>query len=221
MFFVFSFPMEQAPESENKIACRVCGQVHDFESPRPGWFATCQRCGATLAKRTTESLDFTAAFSLAALLLYAPANIFPILRMNLYGASQDNTVWQGCVRLYQDGDWIIAVVVFLASIFVPFLKILGLFFLAISTRFHFSKMKRVRTRIFVLVELLGRWAMLDVFVLAILVSLVKLSRLATIIAGSGAIAFSGVVVFTLLASACFDPQLIWNPTENYEPETHL
>jgi paraquat-inducible protein A len=205
-----TLPVKAKNDSKNLLACRVCGQAHLSAPITPGWEAKCRRCGSILEKRNSSSLHFTTAFVLAALLLYGPANIFPILRMNLYGATSENTVWDGCVRLYQDGDLSIAVIVFLASILVPFLKLLGLLFLIISVRFKPSKWKSARTRIYKVIDVIGRWAMLDVFVLAVMVSLVKLNRLATIVPGTGAAAFAGVVVFTLLASASFDPQLIWN-----------
>lgn len=200
-------------ETAAMIACKTCGQVHELEPLSRGAVAKCARCGATLDKRTAGSLHLTAAFSLAALLLYIPANIFPILRIDMYGATQTNTIWQGCVRLYQDRDYVIAVIVFLASMFIPLLKLLGLFYLCISIKLHFPRWKRQRTWVYWFIDTIGRWAMLDVFVLAILVSLVKLQRLATVIPGKGALAFAMVVVFTLLASASFDPQLIWEPEE--------
>ncbi len=130
--------------------------------------------------------------------------------MNLYGSVSENTVWEGCVRLYQDGDYPIALVVFLASILLPFLKLSGLFFLSASVRLRSKRWVNFRTSIYKLTEVLGRWAMLDVFVIAVLVGLVKLGKLATVVAGSGLLAFAGVVIFTLLASASFDPEQIWN-----------
>jgi paraquat-inducible protein A len=195
------------------IACKTCGQVHVNEPLRPGMAAECRRCGSRIAKRTSGSLHITAALSLAALILYIPANIFPILRLNMYGASSENTVWDGCVKLFQDGDFVIAIIVFLASMLIPFLKLLGLFFLVASTKLHMSRWKLPRTRIYRIIEVIGRWAMLDVFVMAVLVSLVKLQRLATIVPGKGLIAFTAVVVLTIFASASFDPQLIWEPEE--------
>jgi paraquat-inducible protein A len=159
------------------------------------------------------SLHVTAAFALAALILYVPANVFPILHVEMYGATSENTVWDGCQRLYKDGDVIVAVVVFLASICIPVLKLLGLFFIVITTRLRVSRWKMLRTWLFKIIEGVGRWAMLDVFVLAVLVSAVKLQRLATIIPGKGLLAFAGVVVLTLFASASFDPQLIWEQDE--------
>ena len=107
----------------------------------------------------------------------------------------------------RNGDYAIAAIVFLASIFIPLLKLLGLFFLVATTRLRWAGGKMLRTRIYRVIESIGRWAMLDVFVLAILVSLVKLRSLATIIPGKGALAFAMVVVCTLLASASFDSQL--------------
>jgi paraquat-inducible protein A len=195
------------------IACKVCGQVHLTEPLPAGMLARCARCGSMIEKRTRASLHLTAAFSLAALILYAPANIFPILRMEMYGAVSENTVWEGCVRLYQSGDYTVAVIVFLASIVIPFLKVLGLVFLVISTKLGMARKKLGRTRIYQFIDAIGRWSMLDVFVLAILVSLVKLQRLATIVPGRGLLAFTSVAVLTILASASFDPQMIWEDEE--------
>jgi paraquat-inducible protein A len=166
-----------------------------------------------MARRTRGSLHLTAALSLAALILYVPANYFPILRLEMYGAVSQNTVWQGCRALFEDGQWGIAVIVFLASIFIPLVKLMGLFYLVIAARLGTPRGKMTRTWVFKIIEGAGRWAMLDVFVMAILVSLVKLQRLATILPGAGLVAFCAVVVLTLLASASFDPQLIWEEEE--------
>jgi paraquat-inducible protein A len=195
------------------IACKVCGQVHALEPLEPGMKGMCVRCGSEIVKRTSYSLHWTAALSLAAMILYVPANVFPILRLEMYGASSENTVWSGCERLFRDGDWIIAVIVFLASILIPFLKLLSLFVLVVMTKLRSSRWKLGRTWIYRTVDVVGRWAMLDVFVVAILVSLVKLQKLATIMPGAGLFAFTGVVVLTLLASLSFDPQLIWEREE--------
>jgi paraquat-inducible protein A len=159
-------------------------------------------------------LHLTAALSLAALILYVPANIFPILRLNMYGATSENTVWDGCVRLFTDGDYVVAVIVFLASMLIPLLKLMGLFFLVTTTKLGITRWKMLRTWIYRIIDSIGRWAMLDVFVMAVLVSLVKLERLATIIPGKGLLAFALVVVFTIFASASFDPQLIWEREES-------
>ena len=127
----------------------------------------------------------------------------------MYGATTENTVWEGCVRLYQLGEYAVALIVFLASIVIPLLKILGLIFLVASVRLRTSRWGRFRTWLVHAIDGVGRWAMLDVFVLAILVSLVKLERMATVIPGEGLLAFALVVVSTILASSSFDPRLLW------------
>jgi paraquat-inducible protein A len=191
------------------IACRICDQVHEEAHVPDGFRASCARCGGVLAQKTPASLHYTAAFTLCALLLYFPANMFPILRMTLYGRETANTIFSGVVRFYEDGDVFVAAVVFLASILVPFLKILGLLFLVITARFRWQAAKIWRTRVYRAIEILGKWAMLDVFALAILISLIKLQRMASVTPGKGVFAFTLVIIFTLLASASFDPQTIW------------
>lgn len=193
------------------MRCPVCDLLQRVEQPGMGRTAYCPRCGARMWQRKKNSLHRTAAFSLAALILYVPANIYPILRMDYYGAYSESTVWDGCVRLFRDGMWPVAIIVFLASILIPLFKLLGLFFLVVSAKS--MKRQKERTRVFRFIEVIGPWAMLDVYLLAVLVAVVKLEQLATVLPGPGLLAFSAVVVFTILASACFDPRLIWDPPE--------
>jgi paraquat-inducible protein A len=195
------------------IACKTCGLLQRIEALKPGSAAECFRCGTVVGKHPVDSLGRTAAFSLAALIFFVPANIYPILLMDFYGAYSESTVWDGCVKLFQDGQWPVATIVFLASILVPILKLLGLLFLVVSTKFRSAFWQRERTSIFKVIDVIGPWAMLDVFLLAILVALVKLGSIATVLPGRGLIAFTAMVVFTLLASASFDPALIWEKTE--------
>jgi paraquat-inducible protein A len=191
------------------LACEICGQAHQMPPLPAGRVAICVRCGSRIAEHSRGTLHITAALALAALILYVPANLFPILQMDLYGAHSQNTIWDGCQRLWQTHDQFVAIIVFLASIVIPLLKLAALSYLVISTKLYSSHGRRVRTWIYRIIEVIGRWSMLDVFVLAILVSLVKLQRLATIIPGRGAAAFACVVILTTLASQCFDPQMIW------------
>jgi paraquat-inducible protein A len=170
----------------------------------------CSRCGSIVDRPTRNSLRRTGALALAALILYIPANIYPILHMDLYGAHSENTVWQGCLTLFRQGEQLVAVIVFLASIVIPFLKLLGLFYLVLTTRFRSRRRRRARTRIYRLIDVIGPWAMLDVFLLSILVGLVKLGQLATVRPGPGLLPFTAVVVLTILASVSFDPALIWD-----------
>ncbi|HUQ25349.1 MAG TPA: paraquat-inducible protein A [Burkholderiales bacterium] len=196
--------------AENVVACETCGLVQRLEPLQKGSAAECFRCGAFLGvRRGSASLHATAALSLAALVLYVPANIYPILRMELYGVHSDNTIWDGVVSLMQNGEWGVAVIVFMASMVIPLLKLGGLFFLVVTSLGQKGRRLRWRTGLYKFIEAVGPWAMLDVFLLAVLVSLVKLGQLATVVPGPGLVAFTGVVVLTLLASSAFDPKLIW------------
>jgi paraquat-inducible protein A len=194
---------------ETIVACPTCGLVQRMAVLEPGTTAACARCEAALRERRHASLELTAAFSLAALVMYVPANIYPILSMNLYGAYSESTLWDGVVSLMRYDQWMVALVVFAASIAVPLLKLLGLFFVVAATLSPWSRRVREQTRIYKFIDAIGPWAMLDVFLLAILVSLVKLGGLATVLPGPGLVAFAAMVVFTLLASASFDPKLLW------------
>src|SRR5215470_10119471 len=119
---------------ETIVVCPTCNQRQFLEGIDPGMVAECNRCGTILARRGHDSLGRTAALSLAALILYVPANIYPILRMYYYGAYTENTIWDGCVRLFQDDQYLVAVIVFLASIVIPFFKLLGLFYLTVTAK---------------------------------------------------------------------------------------
>jgi paraquat-inducible protein A len=191
------------------VCCHTCGLMQRVEELPAAQRAECARCGATVREGPRGSLQLTAALAIAALILYIPANIYPILRMHFYGGYSESTVWDGVVSLAQQNQWFVAMVVFLASIVIPVLKLSGLLYLVISVRFNVGRRLRERTRIYRFIDAIGPWAMLDVFLLAVLVALVKLGALATILPGPGLIAFSAVVVLTMLASASFDSRLIW------------
>jgi paraquat-inducible protein A len=197
------------PLEEEVVCCATCGLAQRVELLRPHQAAACVRCGSIIGERKSASLIPTAALSLAALVLYVPANVFPILRMQRYGLHTESTVWEGVAELARLGYWFIALIVFLASILVPLLKLTGLFFLSATAAVRSRRWRRQRTRLYKFIEAIGPWAMLDVFLLAVLVAVVRLGALATIVPGPGLTAFACVVVLTMLASALFDPRLIW------------
>ncbi len=196
---------------ETIVACPTCNLLQRIGSLERGAVAECCRCGTAVSRRPKASLARTAALSLAALILYVPANLYPILRMAYYGAYSENTVWDGCVRLFQDGQYPVAIVVFFASIVIPLFKLLGLFYLTGTAWLGSRRRRRERTLIYKIIDVIGPWAMLDVFLLAILVALVRLQQLASVYPGPGLLPFAAVVVLTILASASFDPALIWEP----------
>jgi paraquat-inducible protein A len=142
--------------------------------------------------------------------LYIPANVLPVMyTSSLFGAEKD-TIMSGVVYLWTSGSWVLALVVFIASVAVPMLKIIAIAFLSISTQLHSRWSPEQRTRIYRIVELVGRWSMLDIYVITMLVALVQFKALATIQAGPAAIAFGAVVVLTMFAAMSFDPRLIWD-----------
>lgn len=195
------------------IACGTCGLVQRVQPLAPGMTAVCRRCGTQVASRRRGSLSTTAALTLAALILYVPANLYPILRMNLHGAYSESTVWDGCVSLFRSDEYLVALIVFLASMAIPLLKLIALLFLVAMARAGSALWRRQRAGMHRFIELIGPWAMLDVFLLAVLVALVKLDKLATILPGPGLVAFSSMVVLTILASASFDPRTTWTAAE--------
>jgi len=150
-----------------------------------------------------RSLEITAALSLAALIFYVPANLYPILRMQLRGAYSESTVWDGVQSLARHDQVLVALIVFLASIVIPLAKLLGLFFLAASARYSPARWRRERSLAFRFLDVIGPWAMLDVFLLAVLVGLVKLGDFAETMPGPGLLAFACMVVLTMLASGSF------------------
>ena len=191
------------------IACNACGKLQSVPELKAGWIARCCRCGSRLSRGRADTSGRALALTLAALILYPPANLYPILRMQWYGAYAENTVWQGSVRLFEDGEWLVATVVFLASIAVPLLKLLGLLFLVVSSRFGSERGCHARLQLYRFIAVIGPWAMLDVYLLAILVALVKLGQFATVMPGPGLVAFTAMVVLTILATESFDPRSIW------------
>jgi len=197
------------------VACPVCGLAQRIGPAARGAVFECVRCGAFLGREPArESLHLTAALTLAALVLYVPANLYPILRMYYSGAYSESTVWDGVVSLAHTNQWFVAAIVLMASIVIPLVKLATLLYLVVSAQLRSRALPRLRTRLWRFVDVIGPWAMLDVFLLAILVALVKLRTLATVLPGPGLAAFCAVVVLTILASSTFDPRLIWVKNKN-------
>jgi paraquat-inducible protein A len=194
------------------LACHVCKLVSQADSRGAG--GCCPRCGAKLHVRKPDSIARTWALLLAAMILYIPANVLPVTDTSTLFGDQTDTIMSGVVFLWTSGSWPLAVVVFVASIMVPMLKIISLMFLLLSVQLRSTWQPAQRIRLYRLVELVGRWSMLDIYVITFLVALVQLRALATIKAGPAAAAFGAVVVLTMCATMSFDPRLIWDPLED-------
>jgi len=193
------------------LVCRVpSGEVHG---------STCPRCGTPLHRRKPNSIARTWALVLAAFVFYIPANVLPITVVTSLGHKQADTIMSGVIYFISSGMWPIALVIFTASVFVPLIKLLVLSYLSFSVQ-RKSKWRPVdRTRLYRIAELVGRWSMVDVYVVTILVALVHLGTLATIEAGPAAIYFCGVVIVTMFAAMSFDPRLIWDNLEDKNEST--
>ncbi len=194
-----------APE-ETLLRCEACSLV----APVVRHGSPCPRCGAHRHFRKPDSIMRTWALMLTAVVLYIPANAYPVMTVISFGSGSPDTILSGVKELALAGMWPLALLVFFASITVPVLKIVGLAILLITTQRGSHWRLRDRTVLYRIVESVGRWSMIDVFMISILVGLVRLGAIATIEPGIGAIAFAAVVITTMIAATCFDPRLMWD-----------
>ena len=189
----------------------ICSECHELNRQQAdAGHQQCTRCGAELHARRPDSLRRTWALLLTAALMYIPANLLPIMTVYSMGKGAPSTIMGGVIELINYGMLPIAIVVFVASILVPTFKLVGITLLLYSVQRKQPLSARQRSIMYRFIEFIGRWSMLDIFVITILVALVKFGNLATIEAGFGAVAFCSVVVLTMLAAVSFDPRLIWD-----------
>ena len=191
-------------KSAGLVGCQTCGRVHDAAT------TTCGRCGSPISSRDSDSLQMVWAWLAAGIITFVPANIYPMLLTSTLVEKQESTILGGVVQLIAHGSFGIALIVFVASIIIPLGKFLAIAYLAIGI--HRGKAGNLHRKhlLHVVVEFIGRWSMIDVFVVAILSALVQLDAVATINPGIAAISFALSVVFTMLAAQSFDPRLIWD-----------
>ncbi|MBB1616794.1 paraquat-inducible protein A [Pseudomonas protegens] len=194
------------------LICTECHELNRQEADSEE--QTCTRCGAMVHPRRPNSILRTWALLLTAAILYIPANLLPIMTVSSLGQGDPSTIMSGVIQLVQHGMFPIAAVVFVASILVPTFKLVGIALLLFSVQRHQPLSARQRIIMYRFIEFIGRWSMLDIFVIAILVAVVNFGRLASIEANLGAVAFASVVILTMLAAVTFDPRLIWDNTES-------
>jgi paraquat-inducible protein A len=192
---------------QSLASCHTCGLLVRLA---PGRHAHCPRCGTAVHLRKTNSIRNTWALLLSAIAMYLPANVLPIMSVVSLGSTQSDTIMSGVIYFLKHGDWPLALIIFVASVLVPLLKMLALIYLLLSVQRRSPLRRNQRTRLYRLTELVGRWSMVDVFVVALLVALVQVGNLATIEPAAGAVAFASVVILTMLAAMAFDPRLIWD-----------
>ncbi|MDX2478815.1 MAG: paraquat-inducible protein A [Desulfuromusa sp.] len=195
------------------VSCEACHLLSRWPKNSEGQIVCCPRCSGEMHQRKPNSLMRTWALLIAAIIFYIPANVLPMTITSAVGSTSADTIMSGVIYFIHSGSWEIALVIFTASIFVPFMKFIILIYLLLSVQFKSIKRPKKRTRFYHFTEAVGRWSMLDVYVVSILISLVKLGFLADIAAGPAVIYFAAVVVTTMLAAESFDPRLIWDVVE--------
>jgi paraquat-inducible protein A len=190
------------------VSCTTCGLLsRPADRANPGY---CPRCGTVLMWRRRHSIQYTWALVIAAAICYIPANVLPVLRTTSLGSTESDTIIGGVIFLYESGSWPLALIVLVASVMIPLGKLVALGYLLTTVQRGSVENSHDRTRIYELVEFVGRWSMLDVFVDAFIVALVQLQPLMSVEPGAGVVFFMVVVVLTMLAAQSFDPRLIWD-----------
>lgn len=190
------------------VSCESCGlssRPVDIDDP-----GQCPRCGAERALRRRNAVQRTWAFLVAALICYIPANLLPVMTTTTLVSSEEDTIMSGVVLFYRTGSWHLALIVLIASVVIPLAKIASLAYLLVTVQRRSTEGLQERLRLYRLVEFVGRWSMLDVFVVTFTVALIQIQPLVSIKPGAGVLFFAAVVVLTMIAAETFDPRLIWD-----------
>jgi paraquat-inducible protein A len=196
--------------------CSSCEQLWPILDLPAGARVNCRRCGARLNRRKPNSLARSWALLIAAAVCYVPANVLPVMVVAGPGGSEADTILSGVQAMFAAGWYVVGALIFFASVTVPVLKLLSLFGLLVSIKRRSRWNPRERTRLYRVVEFIGRWSMLDMFVVSLTVALVQLGVVANVEPGIGASFFAAVVVLTIFAASSFDPRLIWDAMEEHQ-----
>jgi len=190
--------------------CHTCGLAVKMQDHAA---TECPRCGAGVHYRKHNSVNRAWAFLISAFVMYIPANTEPMMRTTAFGSTEGDTIISGVLYFLSAGEWYLAVVIFAASVMLPLLKIIAIGYLLVSIQRGETVRRQQRSNLYKLAEILGKWSMLDIFVVALMVSLIQLGNLTAIHPGAACIAFAAVVIFTMFAEMALDPKLIWDETE--------
>jgi len=201
-----SLPTPAAPAGKDVVACTMCDLI---VSARDG-HRTCPRCRARLHARKPNALSRTTSLVVAGFLLYIPANLLPVLTIVRFGHEEQNTILSGVRELLRDQEWPLALIVFMASIVVPLVKLTSLSWMLIATHLRSRKLLVARTRLYRFVDVIGRWSNIDVFMGSILIALLRFGNLTTVRVNDGLLAFASVVVITMFATIVFDSRIMWD-----------
>lgn len=202
------------------ISCHFCHSLNRpcIDEAESSLQMHCHVCGSVIHSRVPNSLSKTWALVIASLILYIPANALPIMTVVLWGDGTPDNIMSGVLSLLSADMWPLALLIFVASIVIPIAKLLTLLGLLISVQMRSVWRPVERTQLYRVTEFIGRWSMIDIFVIGILVALVQFGEVATVTPGMGALCFAAVVILTMIAAHSFDPRLIWDAIERVDYE---
>ncbi|MFA5280196.1 MAG: paraquat-inducible protein A [Smithellaceae bacterium] len=217
------FPEDRAASADGMtaaklglVSCGACGLLaKPADLASPGY---CPRCGRALALRRRHTIQRTWALLIAAAICYIPANLLPVMNTTMPAYAANDTIMNGVILLYASGSWPLALIVLVASVIIPLAKIVTMAYLLAAIQLRRPESRRERIRIYRFVEIIGRWSMLDVFVVTFVVALVQLQPIMSVEPGAGVVFFAAVVVLTMFAAEQFDPRLIWDSPDDEESD---
>jgi len=193
--------------------CHICGQVVELHDKT---YALCPRCNSKVHYRKHGSIARAWALLISAFIMYIPANTEPMMHTSSLGRESSDTIMSGVLYFLSHGDWPIALVIFSASVLIPILKMIALAYILIMVQRGATTRKIENTRLYFIAEVMGKWSMVDVFVVALLAALIQLGALTNIQPGPAGMAFAAMVILTMFAARALDPKLIWSQAENYD-----
>lgn len=204
------------------VSCDFCHSLNraclDESDAKSTLQMHCHVCGSSIHSRIPNSLSKTWALVIASLILYIPANMLPIMTVVFWGDGRPENIMSGVLSLMSAGMWPLALLIFVASIAIPIAKLLTLLGLLVSVQIRSKWRPAERTQLYRITEFVGRWSMIDIFVIGILVALVQFGTVANVTPGMGALCFAAVVILTMIAAHSFDPRLIWDVMEEQAHE---
>ncbi|MFT8418903.1 MAG: paraquat-inducible protein A [Acetobacter sp.] len=209
------------PAPSHMASCLSCGAVLAFEEAMPPTQALgfCPRCGHVVRRRKANGRVRALALLISAVVFYLPANIYPVMTVIRLGGGTGHTIIEGAVELWQDGMIPLSLLVLFASVMVPVLKIVGLLFMLFTTWRRSERWLVGRTKLYRVIDVIGRWSMIDVFMVSILVAMVRFNSMASITANGGMVCFAAVVVLTIFAVHAFDPRVMWDGVGDNDAQT--
>lgn len=189
------------------ISCKNCHKIYEKENYDE---FICTRCNHIVRKRIKNSLQVSLALTISAILLYFPAMLYPMMEITTFGVNQESTIIEGVISFLEYESYFIAFVIFIASVIIPLIKLIGLLLIFVSLKINTKMSNKTKVTIFKFIEAIGKWSMIDIYVVAILASVIQMDEIFNIKGGIAATSFALVVILTIIAAHRFDTRIIWD-----------